>query len=147
MRVASAQVAVEGRRVGAIGRGLLALVGAERGDGPQDVEFIARRIAGMRVFERESAPEAGVVEAGGAVLVVSQFTLLAEMRRGRRPDFLRAAGRDEARPAVEAVVAALRAQGVKVETGVFGAYMQVASVNDGPFTILLDSRDGERPPP
>ena len=134
---------------GRIGRGLLALVGAERGDEAADIAYVARRIAGMRVFDAPDGSQVSVAAGGGAVLVVSQFTLLGEMRRGRRPDFLRAAGRDEAQPAVDAVVAALRGEGLAVETGEFGAYMQVHSVNDGPYTILLDSRaDGRaRPSP
>ena len=134
---------------GRIGRGLLALVGAERGDEAADIAYVARRIAGMRVFDAPDGSQVSVAAVGGAVLVVSQFTLLGEMRRGRRPDFLRAAGRDEAQPAVDAVVAALRGEGLAVETGEFGAYMQVHSVNDGPYTLLLDSRaDGRaRPSP
>ncbi len=123
-----------------IGLGLLALVGAERGDSADDVRYIARRIAAMRVFDGPTGGQVGVAEVSGAVLVVSQFTLLGEMRRGRRPDFARAAGRDEARPLLEALVATLRAEGLSVETGEFGAAMQVRSVNDGPFTLLLDSR-------
>ena len=141
-----ADVTVGGEIVGAIGRGLLALVGAERGDGAADVAYVARRIAAMRVFDAPDGAQVGVAEAGGEVLVVSQFTLLGEMRRGRRPDFGRAAGREEARPLVAAVVASLRAEGLRVAEGAFGADMQVGSVNDGPYTILLESRGGSQAP-
>jgi len=143
--VTRARVTVDGDEVGAIGAGLLALVGAERGDTEADILYVADKIAGMRVWEREDGTTVDVAQAGGAVLVVSQFTLLAQMRRGRRPDFIRAAGRDEAQPAVEALVARIRWHGLAVSTGSFGAYMQVESVNDGPYTLLLDSR-AERAP-
>lgn len=128
----------------AIGPGLLVLVGAERGDAAADVAYVAHRIATMRVFDAADGGPVDVGASGGEVLVVSQFTLLGDLRRGRRPDFARAAGRDEARPAVDAVVAALRARGLRVATGAFGEDMKVASVNDGPYTILLESRAAPR---
>lgn len=133
-------MAIAGETTAAIGPGLLVLVGVERGDGPADVAYVAHRIATMRVFDNAHGGAVDVAGAGGEVLVVSQFTLLGDLRRGRRPDFTRAAGREEARPAVDAVVAALRAQGLRVATGEFGADMKVGSVNDGPYTILLESR-------
>lgn len=144
-----ARVEAQGRVTGAIGAGLLALVGAERGDGAGDVAYIAGRIAGMRVFDGAADAPGRAVDvagAGGAVLVVSQFTLLGEMRRGRRPDFARAAPRAEAEGWVDAVVAHLAGTGLVVQTGEFGADMRVWSVNDGPYTILLDSR-GRRDEP
>lgn len=134
-------MAIGGVVTAAIGRGLLALVGAERGDQAADVAYVTRRIATMRLFDAPDGGQVDVAQVAGEVLVVSQFTLLGELRRGRRPDFARAAGRDEARPMVDAVVASLRAEGLRVATGEFGADMQVESVNDGPYTILLDSRE------
>jgi D-tyrosyl-tRNA(Tyr) deacylase len=142
--VREASVRVGERETGAIGAGLLVLVGAERGDGPPDVAYVARRIAGMRIFDGPDGGSVDVSQASGAVLVVSQFTLLGDMRRGRRPDFARAAPRAEAEPAVDAVVRALAEAGLRVATGEFGADMQVGSINDGPYTILLDSRADRR---
>lgn len=141
-RVTRARVTVEGREAGAIGRGLLALVGVERGDGTRDVEYVARRIAGVRVFDDGGGGQTDVAGAGGAVLVVSQFTLLGALRRGRRPDFLRAAPRAEAAPVLSALVERLRWEGLTVATGEFGAHMLVESVNDGPYTLWFDSRAG-----
>ena len=142
-RVASAAVTVDGRRVGTIGRGLLVLVGVEQGDGPADVQYIAGKIRDLRVFEDEAHHmNRSVVDVGGAVLVVSQFTLAADCRKGRRPSFDGAAAPQVARPLYEDVVRELRAGGLPVETGEFQAMMQVALVNDGPVTLLLDSRKG-----
>jgi D-tyrosyl-tRNA(Tyr) deacylase len=143
-RVSSASVTVDGRTVGAIGPGLLVLLGVERDDGDADVEFVAGKIRDLRIFEDPERAERhlnrSVNEAGGAVLVVSQFTLAADCRKGRRPSFDRAAPPDTARGLYEAVVAALRRDGVTVETGEFRAMMQVALVNDGPVTLVVDSR-------
>lgn len=138
-RVTSARVEVDGERVGAIGRGLLVLAGVETGDGPAQVEAAAERILGIRVF----ADEAGrmnldVRQAGGAVLLVSQFTLVASTDRGRRPSFDRAAPPDPARLLIEQLAARLAAGGVPVERGRFGARMAVGLVNDGPVTFVLD---------
>jgi D-tyrosyl-tRNA(Tyr) deacylase len=138
--VREARVTVGDETVGAIGPGLLALVGAERGDGPADVAYVVRRLAGLRLFEAADGGYVDVAAAGGGVLVVSQFTLVAELARGRRPDFARAAPRDAARTLVDAVVAGLRALDLPVATGTFGAHMLVHSVNDGPYTLLIDSR-------
>ena len=127
----------------AIDRGLVALVGVERGDGPEDVGYIARKILELRVFpsdDRSKEFDRSICDIGGALLVVSQFTLAADCRKGRRPAFDAAAPPDEAKPLYESVVAALRDAGVSVATGVFQAMMQVSLVNDGPVTMLLDSK-------
>ena len=122
--------------VGAIERpGLLALVAASHDDGPADVERMARKIAELRILPGETS----VLETGAAVLVVSQFTLYGDTRRGRRPGWSHAAPGAVAEPLVDAVVQALRERGLEVATGVFGAQMQVELVNDGPFTVLVDT--------
>lgn len=138
-RVSSASVKVEGETVGAIGRGLLVLVGIERGDGPGQVRAAADKLAGLRVFEDEAGKmNLDTAAIGGAFLIVSQFTLAGSLERGRRPSFDRAAPPDEAAPLVEALVADLRQRGYPVETGRFRAHMEVALVNDGPVTFLAD---------
>ncbi len=135
-RVTRASVTVDGEVVGAIDRpGLLALVGATHDDGPEQVELIARKIADLRILRDERS----VLDEGAPVLVVSQFTLYADTRKGRRPSWNGAAPGPVAEPLVAAVVDALRARGIEVATGVFGAMMQVELVNDGPFTILLEA--------
>lgn len=135
-RVASARVEVDGQTVGAVDRpGLLALVGVTHDDGPDQVEWLARKIAELRLLEGERS----VLEVGAPVLVVSQFTLYADVRKGRRPSWSAAAPGPVAEPMVEAVVAALRARGVSVATGTFGAQMMVHLVNDGPVTLVLDA--------
>jgi D-tyrosyl-tRNA(Tyr) deacylase len=142
-RVRRAAVRVNGETVGSIGQGLLLLVGVEPGDGPEQVERAANRFATLRVFTDErGAMNRGLDELGGEILVVSQFTLAGSIRRGRRPDFVGAARPEEAEPLVEALVAALRARGVTVATGVFRAEMEVELVNDGPVTFVWDD-----PPP
>jgi D-aminoacyl-tRNA deacylase len=140
-RVTCARVTVEDREVGAIGRGIVALVGVELGDGPSDTEYIARKIRDLRIFEdAEGRMNLALGDVGGAVLAVSQFTLLADCSKGRRPSFLAAAAPAEAKASYEALVEQLRREGVTVATGEFQAVMQVSLVNDGPVTILLDSR-------
>ena len=135
-RVTRASVSVDGGTVGAIDRpGLLALVAATHDDGPEDVERMARKIAELRILPEETS----VIDSGAPVLVVSQFTLYGDTRKGRRPGWSRAAPGPVAEPLVEAVVEALRARGIEVATGEFGAQMQVELVNDGPFTILVDT--------
>lgn len=134
-RVTRAQVTVEGEVVGAIGPGLVALVAATHGDGPAEVGRMARKIAELRILPDERS----VVDSGAAVLVVSQFTLYGHTRKGRRPSWVDAAPGEVAEPLVEAVVADLRGRGVEVATGVFGAMMQVELVNDGPFTVVVDT--------
>jgi D-aminoacyl-tRNA deacylase len=138
-RVTRAAVRVDGRTVGEIGRGFLVLVGAETGDLLQTADEAARKIAGLRVFEDAAGKmNLALLDVGGAVLAVSQFTLAADLSRGRRPGFDRALRGPEAEPIYERFVAALRASGLAVATGVFGASMEVELVNDGPATFLLD---------
>lgn len=139
-RVATARVRVGDRVVAEIGRGLLVLVGVGRDDGPRDVEYIAGKIRDLRVFDDEQGKlNRSVAEVGGAVLVVSQFTLYGDCRKGRRPSFDGAAPPAEARRLYEALVQTLRETGLPVATGEFQAMMQVELVNDGPVTLLLDS--------
>lgn len=140
-RVSRASVTVEGRVVGEIGAGLLALVGVADGDTPADLDYTASKIREMRIFpDADGRMNRSVVDSGGAVLVVSQFTLMGDVRNGRRPGFSGAAAPDVARRAYEDLVARLRSEGLPVETGVFQAHMHVELVNDGPVTILIDSR-------
>jgi D-tyrosyl-tRNA(Tyr) deacylase len=138
-RVSSASVAVDGRIVGEVGRGFLVLFGAETGDSAALAEDAARKVAGLRVFDDEAGKmNLALADVHGKVLVVSQFTLGADLSRGRRPGFERALRGPDAEPLYRGFVEALRAEGVEVETGVFGASMQVALVNDGPATFLLE---------
>ncbi|MGW2093770.1 D-aminoacyl-tRNA deacylase [Promicromonospora sukumoe] len=135
-RVTRASVVVDGEVVGAIDKpGVLALVGVTHDDGPAQVETIARKIADLRILHDEQS----VADVGAPVLVVSQFTLYGDARKGRRPTWNQAAPGPVAEPLVDAVVAALRERGLTVETGRFGADMQVELVNDGPVTILLEA--------
>jgi D-tyrosyl-tRNA(Tyr) deacylase len=140
-RVTEARVRVGDRIVGEIGRGLLVLLGIGRDDGPEQVRYIAGKIRDARLFEGENNKpmDRSVVELGGAVLVVSQFTLYGDMRRGRRPSFDGAAPPELARALYEDLVRELRAAPLPVATGEFQAMMHVELVNDGPVTILLDS--------
>jgi D-aminoacyl-tRNA deacylase len=140
-RVSEAAVRVGADVRGRIGPGLLVLLGVGQGDGPADAAYLARKVAELRIFEDEQGKlNRAVVEAGGAVLVVSQFTLFGDCRGGRRPSFTGALPAEAARPLVEAVCAHLRARGLEVQSGVFGAAMDLALVNRGPVTLLLDSR-------
>lgn len=140
-RVRRAHVDVGEERVAEIGRGLLALVGAARDDTSSDADEIGRKLAGLRIFEDDAGRmNRSLLEGEGELLVVSQFTLLADACKGRRPSFGAAAPGDVAEPLVEAVVEAARAEGVRVVTGRFGAHMRVGLENDGPVTLLLDSR-------
>ncbi len=140
-RVSSAEVTVDGRRVGAIGAGLLVLRGVETGDGPSDVTYTADKIADLRCFADEAdRMNRSVADIGGGVLVVSQFTLCGDTRKGRRPSLDAAAPPAEARLLYDDVVRQLRARELVVETGEFQATMAVALVNDGPVTFLVDSR-------
>ncbi|NAZ85604.1 D-aminoacyl-tRNA deacylase [Kineococcus indalonis] len=135
-RVSRARVSVDGEEVGALdGPGLLVLLGVTHGDGPEQVERTARKVAELRVLRGERS----VLEAGAGVLLVSQFTLYGDTRKGRRPTWSAAAPGEVAEPLVEAVAAALRERGVPVATGRFGADMAVELVNDGPVTLLLEA--------
>lgn len=139
-RVASAKVEVEGETVGAIGAGLLVYLGAGKTDGVTDVASLASKLAGLRIFEDEAGKMSrSVRDVGGAVLVVSQFTLYGDVRRGLRPSFDDAAPPETALPLYEALCAALREQGLTVATGRFRAEMMVSAVVAGPVTILLDT--------
>jgi D-tyrosyl-tRNA(Tyr) deacylase len=142
-RVASARVEVDGERVGAIGPGLLVLAGVETGDGPAEVAAAADKLLGLRIFaDEQGRMNLDVRQAGGAVLLVSQFTLAASTERGRRPSFDRAAPPESARALIDALAARLAAAGVRLERGRFGSGMAVTLVNDGPVTFVLDVPPG-----
>ena len=139
-RVTNASVTVEGETVGAIGRGFMVLVGVCAGDGDQDVKYMADKIPNLRIFEDgQGKMNLSLKDVGGDILAVSQFTLYGDARGSRRPSFIQAARPEEANARYEQLIAAWRAQGLRVETGRFRAEMQVALVNDGPVTILMDS--------
>lgn len=139
-RVSEASVTVDGRTVGAIGRGFLVLLGVTHVDGEAEAVWLARKIAGLRIFEDEAGKfNRSLADEDGAVLVVSQFTLYGDARKGRRPSFTEAARPEHAEPLCDLFVDLLRAEGVAVETGIFGAMMAVHLVNDGPVTLLLDT--------
>ncbi|MEX2230279.1 MAG: D-aminoacyl-tRNA deacylase [Dehalococcoidia bacterium] len=145
-RVARAQVTVDDAVTGVIAHGLLVYLAAAPTDGAHEVEWCARKLAELRIFpDDDGRMNRSVVEAGGAVLLVSQFTLYADTRKGRRPSFFDAAAPAVAEPLLARVADALRGRGLRVEGGRFGAHMLVDAVNDGPVTILLDSADAERP--
>jgi D-tyrosyl-tRNA(Tyr) deacylase len=143
-RVARASVETGGERVAAIGRGLLALVGVAPGDGDAEVAAAAAKVAGLRLFEdAEGKMNLDLSAAGGAVLLVSQFTLLASTERGRRPSFTGAARPEIAAPLVDRLAERLRELGVRVERGRFGSAMAVELINDGPVTLVLDFPPGD----
>ncbi len=143
-RVKSAQVSVDGRVSGKIEKGLLVFLGVGKGDGENDLSFLASKIPGLRIFEDASGKfNLSLKEIGGQILVVSQFTLYGDCRRGRRPSFTEAEEPTSAKHLYEQFVSELRAQDVSVETGEFQAKMEVHLVNDGPVTLLLDSRQEE----
>jgi D-aminoacyl-tRNA deacylase len=138
-RVSSARVLVGTEVVGEIGAGLCVLLGIAREDGEETVERLAGRVARLRIFENEDGKfDRSLLDAGGAALVVSQFTLIADTAKGNRPSFTDAAPPERAEPLYEVFCTALRELGVRVETGVFRARMQIELVNDGPVTIVLD---------
>lgn len=141
-RVSRAEVRVEGEVVGQIDRGILALVGVEKGDTEADAIATARKIAGLRVFEGRTPMDRDLGEVGGACLVVSQFTLAGSLRKGRRPSFDGAEDPTRAEELYERVCSELRGLGVRVETGRFGAMMEVEGTNHGPATLLLFTRGG-----
>jgi len=139
-RVSEASVRIEGRLVGAIGPGLLVLLGVGRGDGEADADYLAGKVVHLRVFPDEGGQmNRSLLETGGSVLVVSQFTLYGDVRKGRRPGYSSAAPPEEANRLYEHFVALLRGLGARVATGVFQAMMDVTLVNHGPVTLLLDS--------
>ncbi len=139
-RVNEASVSVDDQVVGAIGAGLVILIGATHDDDENDARFLAQKIATLRVFEDDAGKfNRSALEVGASALVVSQFTLYADTRRGRRPDFIDAARPEVAEPLIEKFVSFLREQGLLVETGKFQARMLVKIFNDGPVTIILDS--------
>jgi D-tyrosyl-tRNA(Tyr) deacylase len=145
-RVSRASVSVDGEIVGRIGCGVVVLVGVTHGDTQEQAEWLARKVAGLRIFEDSAGKmNAGLLDVNGAALVVSQFTLYADARKGRRPSFTEAAPPEEAEPLVDHFARALRDLGVPVETGIFQAHMLVEIHNDGPVTILLErDRSNER---
>ncbi|AGA58608.1 MAG: D-tyrosyl-tRNA(Tyr) deacylase [Thermobacillus sp.] len=144
-RVSSASVAVGGETVGEIGRGLLLLVGVTHDDTEADAKWMADKIAGLRIFEDDAGKmNLSVLDTGGSILSVSQFTLYGDCRKGKRPNFMEAARPEQAEPLYEMLNAYLREQGLAVETGRFGAMMEVRLVNDGPVTLILDTRDRVR---
>lgn len=138
-RVSSANVTIDRRIAGSIGHGFLLLVGFTHGDTPVEVAWLAEKVVGLRLFgDADGKMNLDLAAVGGAVLVVSQFTLYGDAAKGRRPSFIDAARPDVAIPLYEGFIAALRARGVPVASGEFGADMQVALVNDGPVTLVLD---------
>jgi D-tyrosyl-tRNA(Tyr) deacylase len=141
-RVSRAEVRIAGRIAGKIARGFVVLLGVAAGDGEADAAHLVDRILGMRIFADDAGKmNLSIAQVNGAILVVSQFTLLADTNSGRRPSFTKAAPPDEARRLYEHFLSLARIGGVKVETGEFGATMEVDLVNDGPVTIILDSRE------
>lgn len=140
-RVTDGDVSVEGRITGSIGKGFVVLLGVEEGDSRQDADYIADKITGLRVFEdSEGKMNLSIEDVGGELLSVSQFTLLADARKGKRPSFVRAARPETAKPLYEYFNERVRSRGIKVAEGVFQAEMLVRINNDGPVTILLDSK-------
>jgi len=144
-RVTEASVTIDGVVNGQITTGLLILLGIEAADGPDDINWLSAKIAGLRIFDDEQGVmNRSVVEVDGGILLISQFTLFASTRKGNRPSYIRAARPEIAIPLYESFVAALSAaSGKQVETGIFGADMKVSLLNDGPVTILIDSKQRE----
>lgn len=142
-RVKWARVDVAGETVAQIGPGFLSLIGVEEGDAQTDMRYIAGKIAALRIFEDENEKmNLSLSDVGAEVLLVSQFTLLGDARHGRRPSFSRAARPEQAEPLFEQLADEVRASGLKVQTGRFRTHMQVSLLNDGPVTLLLDSKGG-----
>ena len=144
-RVSSASVTIDGEVKSAIGRGLLILLGVGHDDGAEDIDWLVRKLAGLRIFDDEAGVmNRSIVDVGGEALVVSQFTLMASTKKGNRPSYIGAAGHELAIPLYEQFCSALSAAvGKKVATGEFGADMKVALVNDGPVTICIDTKNKE----
>lgn len=140
-RVTEAAVSVDDQTIGRIDSGLLLLVGIRKGDGDADIDYVAEKIAGLRIFEDEAGKmNRSIVDVGGAILSVSQFTLYGDTTHGRRPGFTEAARPEQAEPLYEAFNARLREKGLEVATGKFGAHMSVSLVNDGPVTLIVESK-------
>jgi D-tyrosyl-tRNA(Tyr) deacylase len=139
-RVARAKLRADGEEYSQIGRGLFVLLSVEKGDAESDAQYIANKVAGMRIFERDEKMNLSVSDIGGEVLLVSQFTLCGDARKGRRPDFTAAAPPEQASALYERCVALLREAGLSVATGVFRAHMEIDAALDGPVTILLHSK-------
>jgi D-aminoacyl-tRNA deacylase len=140
-RVSRAQVSVDGETIGAIERGLLVLLGVTHTDEPEQARWLAEKVASLRIFaDDDGKMNRDLAEAGGAMLIVSQFTLYGDARKGRRPSFVEAAGPDKAIPLYEAFINAVKALGIPTATGRFGAMMQVELINDGPVTLMVDSK-------
>jgi len=140
-RVSEASVTVDGEQLGAIGQGYMVLLGVEREDTDQDLRYICDKIAGLRVFtDSEDKMNLSIQDVGGEILMISQFTLCGDARHGRRPSFIEAARPEEANAYYEKAIENLSARGIPVATGKFQAHMMVSLVNNGPVTIMLDSR-------
>lgn len=145
-RVTQASVSIDGSEIGSIGPGLVILLGVADGDADSDAQYLADKVANLRIFADEQGRfNLSALDVGADLLVVSQFTLYADTRRGRRPDFTRAAAPDEANRLYELACDMFREKGLTVATGQFQAYMHVQLVNDGPVTILIDSADRGQP--
>ena len=140
-RVASSSVSVDGGEIARIGRGFNVLAGVNVNDGQKDAVFLAQKILNLRIFEDEEGKfNKSILEVGGDILVVSQFTLYADCDKGRRPSFTSAARPEQAQVIIDVLVEKLRESGLRVESGIFGAHMVVEIVNDGPVTVILDSK-------
>ncbi len=140
-RVLESSVRIDGNLVGSIGSGFMVLCGVEEGDTQEDVRYCVDKTVNLRIFEDEAGKmNRSILDAGGSILAISQFTLHGDVRHGRRPSFIKAARPDVAVPMYEAYCEGLRASGVHVETGIFQADMKVSLINDGPVTLLIDSR-------
>ncbi len=144
-RVSKASVTVNGEVVGKIGPGMVVFLGIAQGDSEDDARYLANKVANLRIFADEASHFAlSALETGGEILIVSQFTLLADLRKGRRPSLSEAAHPDKARPLYEFFVEQVRSTGLKVETGIFQEYMLVEIHNDGPVTLLLESKNRQK---
>ncbi len=140
-RVTKSSVTVEGKITGATDLGLVVLIGVEKGDTDRDVKYIADKVSGLRIFEDENEKmNLSVRDVGGSILAISQFTLLGDVRKGKRPSFITAEDPEDANKLYKQVCESIRNEGIKVETGIFQAHMLVEINNNGPVTILLDSR-------
>jgi D-tyrosyl-tRNA(Tyr) deacylase len=140
-RVTESSVTVDGKTIGSIGKGLMVLLGISDGDGRQEAEYLSDKIANLRIFEgSDGKMNRSLMDVGGEMLVVSQFTLLGDCRKGRRPSFVKAAPPETAIPLYEYFVEISRQKGIRVETGEFGAMMAVSLVNDGPVTLIVESK-------